>query len=62
MSSKKIYASFWVLYTIGIFALVFVFYLIAKGKMGYMPSFEELENPKTPKPLQKRIEIIKKII
>ncbi len=44
-SNKKIIASFWVLYSLGILALVLVFYLIANGKMGYMPSFQELENP-----------------
>ena len=45
MSSKKIIASFWALYTLGLITLVVVFYLLAKGKMGDMPSFEELENP-----------------
>ena len=45
MPSKKIIASFWALYTLGLITLVLVFYLLANGKMGDMPSFEELENP-----------------
>src|SRR5580658_7770136 len=44
-SNKKIIASFWVLYSLGILTLVLLFYMIANGKMGYMPSFQELENP-----------------
>lgn len=33
------------LFFVGMVSLVVVFSLIAEGKMGYMPSFQELENP-----------------
>lgn len=38
---------FWVTFLVGVLSLATVFYLIGAGKMGYMPSFEELENPQS---------------
>ncbi|MEZ5146588.1 MAG: transglycosylase domain-containing protein [Bacteroidales bacterium] len=38
---------FWSLILIGIISIVVLFNLVASGKLGYMPSFEELENPKS---------------
>jgi len=42
---KKIIISLWILLFIGIGTGVFLFSLIANGKIGYMPPVEELENP-----------------
>src|SRR4051812_18012534 len=42
---KKILVSFWLCFVVGVLVVISLFYLIASGKMGYMPSFEELENP-----------------
>src|SRR4051812_15078213 len=42
---KRILLSFWFCFIAGALIVVSLFYLIASGKMGYMPSFEELENP-----------------
>ena len=36
----------WTLFIFGIVGVVSVFFLIAKGYLGFMPSFEELENPR----------------
>ncbi|MGL4293666.1 MAG: transglycosylase domain-containing protein, partial [Bacteroidales bacterium] len=36
----------WGLFFLGIFSVSVLFVLIAKGKVGYMPPIEELENPK----------------
>lgn len=36
----------WTLFTFSIISIVVFFYLISKGYLGYMPSFDELENPK----------------
>ncbi len=43
--SKKIFVAFWSLFLLGVLTVVLVFYLVAAGKFGYMPSFTELENP-----------------
>lgn len=37
----------WSLYGLALAFAVLLFVLIAKGKMGFMPTFEELENPRT---------------
>lgn len=37
---------FWSIFGVGILLAVFLFYLIAKGWIGYMPAIDELENPK----------------
>ncbi|MCB2221358.1 MAG: transglycosylase domain-containing protein [Bacteroidetes bacterium] len=44
---RKYIVLFWSLFAIGILLIVILFNLIAKGKLGYMPTFEELENPKS---------------
>jgi penicillin-binding protein 1A len=36
---------FWALFGVGIAVLILLFFLIAKGFLGFMPTFEELENP-----------------
>lgn len=43
--SKKIITWFWILFAAGILSVFLVFFLITKGKIGYMPPVEELENP-----------------
>lgn len=37
---------FWVLFTAGVGALIGVFTMINRGKLGYIPPYEEIENPK----------------
>jgi len=37
----------WVVGIAPLLGIIFLFYVIASGKMGFMPSFAELENPKT---------------
>jgi len=43
---KKYLITFWALVLLGIAGTALFFMLIANGKLGFMPSFEELENPK----------------
>lgn len=43
--SKRFFIAFWASFTIGVGVVVLLFYMIGKGYMGYMPSFQELENP-----------------
>ncbi|MDB5281437.1 MAG: rane carboxypeptidase/penicillin-binding protein [Bacteroidota bacterium] len=45
MRRHKLLVAFWAMFVLGICTIVLVFYLIAIGKMGYMPSLKELENP-----------------
>ncbi|MBN2636991.1 MAG: transglycosylase domain-containing protein [Prolixibacteraceae bacterium] len=45
-SFKKYIIAFWSVVLLGIAAGFLFFFLIAKGSLGFMPSFEELENPK----------------
>jgi penicillin-binding protein 1A len=42
---KKLVIAFWAAFSVGLLLVVGLFYMIATGKMGYMPTFEELENP-----------------
>ena len=43
----KVYLiTFWSLFLLGVGGVVLLFAMIANGKLGFMPSFEELENPK----------------
>ena len=42
---KKILIALWVLLLGGILTVIFVFYAISKGWIGYMPDMSELENP-----------------
>jgi penicillin-binding protein 1A len=44
-SKQIILLTFWGLFAGGILIATLVFLLIAKGKIGYMPSIEDLENP-----------------
>ncbi len=37
----------WMIFAIPVVGAILIFTLISFGKLGYMPSFEELENPKT---------------
>ena len=45
MNAKRAIIAFWSFFMGGILLLSLTFYLIATGRLGYMPSFEELENP-----------------
>lgn len=45
--SKKLFFSFWILFTCGVGLVFLLFYMIGKGWLGEMPSFEQLENPST---------------
>ncbi len=38
---------FWITFTVPIVFLIILFWLIAAGKMGFMPDFKELEDPKS---------------
>lgn len=44
---KKYIRIFWVVYSTGVLAVVLMFFMIAQGWLGFMPSFEELENPES---------------
>ena len=41
----KYIRTFWIIYGAGALFVIILFYMIAQGKLGFMPSFEELENP-----------------
>ncbi len=42
---KKYIVGFWALFLLGIAGVALLFIMIAKGNLGFMPTFEELENP-----------------
>ncbi|HAQ19917.1 MAG TPA: penicillin-binding protein [Prolixibacteraceae bacterium] len=42
---KKYIRIFWVVYVTGVLAVLLMFLMIAQGWLGFMPSFEDLENP-----------------
>lgn len=44
---KKIIRTFWVLYISGVVAVILLFFAIAQGWLGFMPTFEDLENPES---------------
>ncbi len=46
-SVNRILRIAWISFFSGIFLLIFLFYAISAGWLGFMPSFEELENPKS---------------
>lgn len=46
-SFKKYSIILWSIFLIPLLGALIIFTLISYGKLGYMPSFEELENPKT---------------
>ena len=43
--AKKIIRGFWVIFILCVLSAGMIFVLIAKGKIGYMPPIEDLENP-----------------
>ena len=43
---KKYVIGFWALFALGALSVFLFFFLLSEGKLGYMPSFTELENPK----------------
>ncbi|HNV95203.1 MAG TPA: biosynthetic peptidoglycan transglycosylase, partial [Bacteroidales bacterium] len=45
-SIKKWIKVIWILFSVPIIFIILFFYLISQGYLGYMPSFEEMENPK----------------
>ncbi|MEZ5196553.1 MAG: transglycosylase domain-containing protein [Bacteroidales bacterium] len=44
---RKYIILFWTVFFLAIFSIVLLFALISSGKLGYMPTFEELENPQS---------------
>ncbi|HNX54666.1 MAG TPA: transglycosylase domain-containing protein [Prolixibacteraceae bacterium] len=44
---KKYIRVFWYLYVSGVVAVFLLFFMIAQGWMGFMPTFEDLENPES---------------
>lgn len=44
---RKYIKIFWYLYGAGVLAVVLMFFMIAQGWLGYMPTFEDLENPES---------------
>ena len=47
ISTSRIIKFLWISFITAIFAFVLLFFSISMGWMGYMPTLEELENPKT---------------
>ena len=41
----KDFAIFWGIFVVFVGGVFLFFYLISEGKLGFMPTFEELENP-----------------
>jgi penicillin-binding protein 1A len=37
----------WIAYGTGVVAIILLFWLISTGALGFMPSFEDLENPQS---------------
>ncbi|WP_127845249.1 penicillin-binding protein 1A [Psychroflexus aestuariivivens] len=46
-SFKKYILGFWIIFAVGILAVVLIFLMAGWGAFGKMPTFEELENPET---------------
>ncbi|MBN1822166.1 MAG: transglycosylase domain-containing protein [Prolixibacteraceae bacterium] len=46
-SFKKYIIRFWIIFSVLLFFVFILFFSIAKGWMGFMPTFEELENPES---------------
>ncbi|WP_372773949.1 transglycosylase domain-containing protein [Mangrovibacterium sp.] len=44
---RKYVVGFWMIFAIGVLSVLSMFYLIAQGKLGEMPSFKDLENPQS---------------
>ncbi len=43
---KKYLIIFWSLFSIPFLVMILLFILLSSGKLGYAPTFEDLENPK----------------
>jgi penicillin-binding protein 1A len=43
---KKYLIIFWTLFSIPFLVMILLFILLSSGKLGYVPTFEDLENPK----------------
>jgi len=43
---KKYLIIFWSLLSIPFLVMILLFFLLSSGKLGYVPTFEDLENPK----------------
>ncbi len=46
-TKKRYLLFFWIIFFLPFFCLTFIFLLITTNNMGFMPSFKELENPKS---------------
>jgi penicillin-binding protein 1A len=46
-SYRKYVIRFWVIFSAMVLSVFFLFFSISKGWLGFMPSFEELENPQS---------------
>lgn len=44
---KKYIRIFWIVYASGVVAVFLMFFMIAQGWLGFMPTFEDLENPES---------------
>src|SRR5665648_369601 len=44
---KKYIRIFWIVFASGVVAVALMFFMIAQGMLGFMPSFEDLENPES---------------
>jgi penicillin-binding protein 1A len=44
---KKYIRIFWIIYASGVAAIFLLFFMIAEGWLGFMPTFEDLENPES---------------
>ncbi|MDP2889821.1 MAG: transglycosylase domain-containing protein, partial [Bacteroidota bacterium] len=46
-SFKKYIRIFWITFASGVAAVFLLFFIIAQGWLGFMPTFEDLENPES---------------
>ncbi|MFA5327532.1 MAG: transglycosylase domain-containing protein [Prolixibacteraceae bacterium] len=44
---KKYIRIFWIIYASGVVAIFLMFFMIAKGWLGFMPTFDDIENPES---------------
>ncbi len=44
---KKYIRIFWIVYASGVVAMCLMFFMLAQGWLGFMPTFEDLENPES---------------
>jgi len=44
---RKYIRIFWYVYGLGVVAIFLMFFMIAQGWLGFMPTFEDLENPES---------------